>query len=221
VFDLGGVMTKPLFRRPRGADERQLGLLACFLREVAEVYALPTGDHDLHLLETGRLTEAEYLTRLCDRHAAEGNPRIDPAAARQMLFGRGMVAFEPMVDAVRRVRRAGYRTALLTNNAREWEPTWRPQFPIDELFDVVLDSSVVGLRKPDPAIYRLTCERLGLQPSECIFVDDLPCNVDAAREVGMEALLCSDGAATAVEVLRRLVGEAAEDGHRESAGAPG
>jgi putative hydrolase of the HAD superfamily len=116
-----------------------------------------------------------------------------------------MVASEAMIDAVRRVRAAGHRTALLTNNAREWEATWRVLMPFDELFDVILDSSAVGLRKPDPAIYRLTCERLGLDPAECLFVDDLECNVAAARALGMEALLCSDGPATAVEVLRRML----------------
>ena len=77
--------------------------------------------------------------------------------------------------------------------------------PFDELFDVILDSSAVGLRKPDPAIYRLTCERLGLDLAECLFVDDLECNVAAARALGMEALLCSDGPATAAEVVRRML----------------
>jgi putative hydrolase of the HAD superfamily len=205
-------MTLPLFRRRPGADERQLSLHGWFLREVAEVYALPTGDHDLHLLETGRLAESEYFERLCDRHAAAGHPRIDPVEVREILFGRPMVVSEVMVDAVRRVRAAGHRTALLTNNAREWEATWRALLPFDELFDVILDSSVVGLRKPDPAIYRLTCERLGLQPSECLFVDDLECNVVAARELGMEGLLCSNGPATAAEVLRRMVDGGAPDG---------
>jgi putative hydrolase of the HAD superfamily len=204
VFDLGGVMTLPLFRRHPRADERQRSLFAWFLQEVQEVYALTTCDHDLHLLETGRLTEAEYFAGLCDRHAAAGHPRIDPAEARAILFGRPMTASEVMVDAVRRVRAAGHRTALLTNNAREWQPTWRALMPFDELFDVVLDSCEVGLRKPDPAIYRLACARLGLEPSECLFVDDLACNVEAARELGMEALLCADGPATAAEVLRRM-----------------
>jgi len=202
-------MTQPLFRRPPDAGDELISLLGHFLREVAEVYALPTGDHDLHLLETGRLTEREYFTRLCDRHTAGGGPSIDPTAAREMLFGRGMVRCDAMVDAVLRVRGAGYRTALLTNNAREREPGWRPLFAVDELFDDIVDSSVVGLRKPDPAIYRLTCERLGLRPAECLFVDDLPCNVDAARQVGMEALLCTDCTATAAKVLRRLVGNGA------------
>lgn len=198
-------MTLPLFRRPRGADERTLSLLGSFLREVAEVYALPTGDHDLHLLETGRLSEADYIARLCNRHAADGHPRLEPGEAREILLGRPMVTSQVMVDAVRRVRAAGHRTALLTNNAREWEPAWRALMPVDDLFDIVLDSSVVGLRKPDPAIYHLTCERLELQPAECLFVDDLECNVEAARAVGMEALLCADGPATAAEVLRRML----------------
>ena len=197
-------MTLPLFRRPPGAGERQLGFLGWFLREVNAVYALPTGDHDLHLLETGRLTEAEFFVRLCERHAAGGHDRIDPAEARDILFGRPMVASEVMVDAVRRVRAAGHRTALLTNNAREWGVTWRPLIPLEELFDLVLDSSEIGLRKPDPAIYRLTCRELGLAPVECLFVDDLECNVVAARELGMAALLCADGPATAAEVLRRM-----------------
>ncbi len=198
-------MTLPPFRLRRGAGERTLSLLGCFLREVGEVYALPTGDHDLHQLETGRLTEAEYLVRLCDRHAAEGHDRIDPGIAREILVGRPMVASAVMVEAVRQVRGAGHRTALLTNNVREWELAWRALMPFDELFDVTVDSSAVGLRKPDPAIYRLTCERLGLDPVQCLFVDDLECNVAAARELGMEALLCSDGPATAAEVLRRML----------------
>jgi putative hydrolase of the HAD superfamily len=212
VFDLGGVMTEPFFRRPPEADALLTGLLGAFLREAAEVYHLPTGDFDLHLLETGRLTEAEYFARLCERHAAAGNPRLDPAQARRMLFGRPLVACEAMVEAVRRVRAAGYRTGLLTNNAREWGATWRQVVPLDDLFDVVLDSSAVGLRKPDPAIYRLACEQLGVAPAECLFVDDLECNVVAARRLGMEALLCGDGATTAGEVLRRLVGDGASTG---------
>jgi putative hydrolase of the HAD superfamily len=197
-------MTKPPFRRRRGADDRTLSLLGCFLQEVAEVYALPTGEHALHLLETGRMTEAEYFARLCDRHAASGQPRLDPVAAREMLVGRPMVASEVMIDAVRRLRGAGISTALLTNSVREWEAGWRPLMPFDELFDVLIDSSVVGLRKPDPEIYRLTCRRLALDPSDCLFVDDLECNVEAARAVGMHALHCTNAEVTAAEVLRLL-----------------
>jgi putative hydrolase of the HAD superfamily len=72
---------------------------------------------------------------------------------------------------------------------REWESRWRSKLPeIDELFEVVVDSAFVGMRKPDPAIYELTAHRLGVRPQECVFVDDLEINCDAARELGMAAV---------------------------------
>ena len=84
---------------------------------------------------------------------------------------------------MRELRGRGLRTALLTNNVREWEPLWRAKLPeIDELFEVVVDSAFVGLRKPDPAIYELTLERLGgVRAERCVFVDDLDVNCEAAR----------------------------------------
>jgi putative hydrolase of the HAD superfamily len=81
--------------------------------------------------------------------------------------------------------------ALLTNNVREWEPRWRAMLPeIDEIFEVVVDSAFVGIRKPEPEIYQLTLERIGggLGPQECLFVDDVEDNVAAARRLGMTAV---------------------------------
>jgi putative hydrolase of the HAD superfamily len=95
-----------------------------------------------------------------------------------------------MIEFVRGLRARGVRNALLTNNVREWEPLWRSKLPeIDELFDVVIDSAFVGMRKPDPAIFELTLERLGgAAPERCVFVDDLEPNCDAARTLGMAAV---------------------------------
>ena len=63
--------------------------------------------------------------------------------------------------------------ALLTNNVREWEPLWRSMLPVDEIFELVVDSAFVGCRKPDPEIYEITLERLGLAAGSCLFVDDV------------------------------------------------
>jgi epoxide hydrolase-like predicted phosphatase len=93
-----------------------------------------------------------------------------------------------MIEYVRELRDRGLRTALLTNNVREWEARWRPMLPeIDEIFEVVVDSAFVGMRKPEPEIYLLTLERLGggIEPADCVFVDDIAINCDAARELGM------------------------------------
>ena len=78
----------------------------------------------------------------------------------------------------------GVRLAMLTNNVREWEPLWRAKLPVDEIFETVVDSAFVGMRKPDPAIYAIVLERLELPAAACAFVDDIAINVEAARALG-------------------------------------
>jgi putative hydrolase of the HAD superfamily len=105
------------------------------------------------------------------------------------------------------LRSDGVRTALLTNNVREWESLWRSDV-IDELFEVVVVSASVGLRKPDPAIYTLTLERLdgSISPEECVFVDDLEINCEAARRLGMTAVHFVD-AGQAIPEIRSALAE--------------
>ena len=220
IFDLGGVMTEPLGRhRETIVDPVQLDLLRFFVNEFKDVYHLPTGAHDLHLLETGAISDEEFFERMATRYiAAGGHEAVDAGVAEHVIFGGGLPACGAMIDAVRQVKGAGYRTALLTNISRSGEALWRSLLPVDELFDVVVDSSQVGLRKPDPAIFLLTCERLGLAPQECLFVDDLRCNVDAATELGMTTIQCDDPVVIADEVVEMLLGRAAA-AEPESAGA--
>ena len=202
-------MTEPLFRDFTHVPEAYLGLVKFFLQDFRDVYHLPTGAHDLHLLETGRLTDDEFFDRLCARWASESDERVDPREAQRYVWGKSMVACGAMEDAVRQLRGAGIRTALLTNISRDGEAIWRSLVPTDELFDTVIDSSKVGLRKPDPQIYLLTCERLGLQPQECLFVDDLRCNIEAATALGMDTIHCHDPVDIADEVVRRFLGHSA------------
>jgi putative hydrolase of the HAD superfamily len=209
IFDLGGVMTEPLFRHRSDVPPEYLGLVAFFLTEFRDHYHLPTGAHDLHLLEIGKIGDDEFFERMSARYAEAGNEPVDPREAQKVIFGRGMVACAAMADAVRQIRDAGYKTAMLTNISREGESLFRELFPVDELFDVVVDSSKVGLRKPDPEIYRLTCDRLGIPPERCLFIDDLLCNVEAAGALGMQTILCLDPVEVADEVVQRLLGHAA------------
>jgi putative hydrolase of the HAD superfamily len=96
-----------------------------------------------------------------------------------------------MIHRIRELRAEGYRTAILTNNVREWGRYWKGSIPL-ELFDVVVDSCDVGLRKPDPSIFRLTCRRLGVVPEAAVFLDDTRNHVEAARQVGLHAILVRD-----------------------------
>jgi putative hydrolase of the HAD superfamily len=148
-------------------------------------------EHDWHLLETGRLTLDEFHDRLVARsEAALGRP-LELGVYAQFLRDLGVGVHWMMVQRVRQLRAEGYRTAILTNNVREWGRYWKASIPLD-LFDVVVDSCEVGLRKPDPAIFRLTCERLEVAPEAAVFLDDLRRHVDAARSMGLHAILVRD-----------------------------
>jgi epoxide hydrolase-like predicted phosphatase len=144
------------------------------------------GRHPLFELEKGALTEKEFLERL----GAELGGR-EMHSMRETYFAN-LHENEPMVSYLRSLRDSGeVRLALLTNNVREWEPLWRAKLPdVDELFEVIVDSGFVGMRKPEPEIYLLTVERLGggLRPEECVFIDDIEVNCDAATELGMTAV---------------------------------
>jgi putative hydrolase of the HAD superfamily len=97
-----------------------------------------------------------------------------------------------MIAFMTSLRAEGYRMALLTNNVREWELRWRSLAPIEDLFELVVDSAFVGVRKPDPKIYELAVSGLGVAAAECLFVDDIELNCDAARAAGMSAVVFRD-----------------------------
>ena len=183
ICDFGGVLTSPL-ADAFAAYGRRSGITPEELR-AAMVAATEAdgGRSPLFELERGHIAEADFLARL---EAHLGGRRLD--GFREAYFA----ALEPnaaMISAVRAQRNRGVRTALLTNNVREWEPLWRSMLPVDEIFEVVVDSGFVGLRKPDPAIYELTLERLdAVRAEECLFIDDIDINCHAARELGMSAV---------------------------------
>jgi len=184
ICDFGGVLTTPLqagflaYQEEAGVSLEELGIAMARATE-------EHGDHPLFVLERGEISEAEFGERL-ERHLGA---HFDVNRLRTLFF-EGLEPNTPMIELVGELRDRGIRTALLTNNVREWEPLWRAKLPeVDELFELIVDSAFVGLRKPDPAIYSLTLERLGgVAPERCVFVDDLDVNCDTARELGMTAV---------------------------------
>jgi putative hydrolase of the HAD superfamily len=144
--------------------------------------------HDFHALEMGQLSLGDYLTGL-ERRAPEvlGRP-LDLTAYRAFTAASAIAVHWPVVHRVRRLRDDGVRLALLTNNVREFGDAWRATFPVDELFPTVVDSSEVGMRKPDPRIYEHTCELLDVEPTVAVFLDDNEDNVAAAGLLGLETV---------------------------------
>ena len=197
ICDFGGVLTSPLvegflaYQDETGVGPEDLGRA---MARAAEEH----GEPPLFELERGEISEAEFWRRL-----APGLPDSFELERLRALYFERLHPNRPMIDYVRELRARGLRTALLTNNVREWEPLWRAKLPeIDELFEVVVDSAFVGMRKPDPVIFELTLERLGgLRPEDCVFLDDLEPNCRAAARLGMAAVRYEepDGAIAAVE----------------------
>ena len=204
VSDFGGVLTTPLIgafsRLQEGVD------IPTEAYGEAMAHALARdGVHPLFALERGEISEADFLARL--------ERGLEAALGRRVSLNgfaaRLMAALQPnheLFDHFRALRRErGLRFALCTNNVREWEPLWRPKLPIDDVFDVVVDSAFVGTRKPEPEIYAITLERLGLPATACAFLDDLEVNVEAARAAGMHGIVFRD-TARAIAELTSLLG---------------
>jgi putative hydrolase of the HAD superfamily len=195
VFDLGGVVyPSPLdaFR----AYERDHGLPDRFISEV--VLADPERGA-WSRLERGELRFDEF----CDAFDTECAAHGGTVSTRELMEGvvTGLDARPMMVRAIASVRRHGLKTGALTNN---WagDPTTDEDRPSSnaEWFDVVVESAVEGLRKPDPRIYRLVCERLGVAPADTVFLDDLGANLKPARELGMTTIKVEDPDAALAEL---------------------
>jgi putative hydrolase of the HAD superfamily len=187
ISDFGGVLTTPLISSFAVLQD-QTGVPMEELGEAMGRIEREDGSHPLYELEVGRLTEAEFLRKLGDALEPALGHRPELHRFREIYF-EALHPNEPMIDLMREAKAGGYRMGLLTNNVREWEPLWRGMLPVDEIFEVIVDSAFVGHRKPEPEIYELTLERLGgVAAEECLFIDDLDVNCDAARELGMTAV---------------------------------
>jgi putative hydrolase of the HAD superfamily len=221
ICDFGGVLTTPLFHA-FAAYQDEVGVpfeeMVRAIQEIAE----ETGRHPLYELEKGHISEAEFVRSI------EQRLDVHLRGMRETYFDH-IHPNEPMIELMRRLRNSGLRMALLTNNVREWEPHWRAKLPdVDEIFEVIVDSAFVGMRKPEPEIYELTLARLrgdpsalrgdasgsplgrtprpdgGLAPGECLFVDDVDVNCDTARGLGMRAVHFVDNEQAIAEVEAAL-----------------
>jgi len=198
IFDLGGVVLgSPLHAIAQ--YERELGIPGNFVNRVV---ADTAPDGAWSRLERGEISmEAFY-----DAFETECREAGQTLSARTMFERMGAASLPRpiMLEAIRRIRAEGFLTAALTNNWAENEeevardtgrnsdpkedPTRDGTRALSDRFDVFIESSVEGLRKPDPRIYTLTCERLGVQPTEAAFLDDIGSNLKAARALGMTTI---------------------------------
>ena len=193
LIDWGGVLTTDLFASFASFFEQE-GL------DTAQVRTLFRDDRDARRLlidmETGAITEEEFEPRLAEALGV---------AEYANLIDRMMAGAQPdpvMIAAVRAAKRAGVRTGLVSNS---WGTRRYPRDLLTELFDGIVISGEEGTRKPDSRMYELGAQRIGLPPEACVYVDDLPFNLEPAAALGM-ATVHHEDAGTTVAELERLLG---------------
>jgi epoxide hydrolase-like predicted phosphatase len=204
VVDYGGVLTNTLaetmaaWAEADGLDVSEFG--GAMKTWLGSSYGADSATNPVHALERGELEMSQFEAGLAARLTARDGAPIEAEG----LLGRMFAGFKVqpvMLDALRHSRAAGVKTALLSNS-------WGMDYPRDgwdELFDVVVISGEVGMRKPEPEIFLHTAERLGLPPEQCVMVDDIATNVRGATAVGMVGVHHVEPAGT-IEELERLFG---------------
>lgn len=206
ISDFGGVLTSPLAGSFRTFADRS-GITLAMMGRAFETLHERSGAHPLHELECGRMTETAFVSGFQQALCEVAGREVVLAGFSELLGD--LLPNKPMIELMASLRDEGYRMALLTNNVREWEQRWRALAPIDEIFEVVVDSAFVGMRKPDPEIYELCLARLGVGAGECLFVDDRQDNRAGAVAVGMRAVRYVDAQQATAEIRAALGGAGA------------
>ena len=217
IFDFGGVITTSPFEA-FARYEADNGLPDGFIRRLN---ATNPDDNAWDRLERNEV-DLDGFVELFEAEAEAAGHRVDGRAVLSLLSGELRPS---MVEALRRCR-ARLRTAIVTNNflvgdaAADGAPRGGPMAEVLDHVDVLVESSRVGLRKPDPAIYRLVCDELGVEPVEAVFLDDLGVNLKPARAMGMTTIKVVDPEEALAE-LERVVGFPLRAGVGPAPAAPG
>lgn len=182
IFDVGGVLI-----RTHNWDGRHKWAVR-FGLETAEFERFVFNDESGRQAQLGQKTEKMHWQWLRDYF------KLDEAGLAEMRrdFFAGDRLNEPWVEYIKRLRRAGYRTALLSNFGDNARRLWTEVYPFIEYFDGVIISAEVGLMKPDPKIYHLALESAGVKPEEALFIDDFIENIEGARAVGLSTIHFTD-----------------------------
>ena len=194
LVDFGGVLTTNVFESFRAFCEAE-GLEPDTVKEMFR--SRGEGLSLLRQLERGELTVETFEPKFA---AVLGIEERSEGMVERLFSGVG--PDERMVEAVRRARGAGVPTGLISNS---WGRTTYDEQLIEELFDAAVISGDVGMHKPEPDIFHLGAERIGVPPEQCVFVDDLRENCEGAEAVGMTAIL-HRGADSTLPELARLLG---------------
>ena len=204
IFDLGGVIMKN--GGPRDFTRRYPDHDPAVVAElVMGPHHLDT-DHPWHRVERGEITLAECRALTKAKMDDAGIVATVPAEKPPTTGGPAFTfqLNDDMVTFIHDLKTAGFPIGILTNNVKEFREWWWPLMDFASIFDTIVDSHEVGMRKPNPAIYHLTMDRIGATPARTVFLDDLHANVAAANAVGMHGVLVEEDSSGAISRAREL-----------------
>lgn len=190
IFDVGGVLIRTQSRIRREQWAARLGMEYWDFENFVF-----SGESGLQA-QLGQKSSDEHWRWLGNYF---GLDETDLANMRRDFFADDAMN-KPLVAYIKRLRRAGYRTGLLSNYNDEARSLWTTVYPFIQQFDTVIISAEVGLMKPDPRIYHLAVEQLGVKPKESLFIDDFIENVEAAQKIGLPAIHYTDPEAVQVQL---------------------
>jgi len=187
IFDLGGVVISSPMQAFFDAEKR-MGLTPNFLNKVI----VANGEKSAWArLERGELSMNQTFFTAFDQEMSDaGAPGLNSKALMQNMASSATVN-ECMITAIQKLKANGFKVAALTNNWRDPQ-TDGFAIPLKDNFDLLVESAVEGMQKPDPRIYQICCQRLGVNPEQAIFLDDIGRNVKAARALGMQTIKVID-----------------------------
>ncbi|MDC1388547.1 HAD family phosphatase [Acidimicrobiales bacterium] len=182
LFDYSGVLTTSL-RMP--TDDVPYDPDALFVEMAAALAS--TEPHRWHELERGEISLVDFCAWV-EALVPGASSLFAMDGAHNVMANLSLI--DDRLVLVGELKAQGLRTGLVTNNVAEWQPFWLPRLPMG-LFEIVIDSAGVGHRKPEPGIYELAMQRLGIvEPSTVLFIDDFEWNVAGATDIGMVGLHC-------------------------------
>jgi putative hydrolase of the HAD superfamily len=202
ISDFGGVLTTPLVQSFMAFQDRT-GITTEVLGKAMQAATEANGGNPLFEMERGEITEVAFLDKLTDSLEPLLGHRPEMHRFKEIYF-EALEPNPPMIELMRELKATGYRMAMLTNNVQEWEPWWRPMLPVDEIFEMVVDSGFVGCRKPESQIYELTLDRIAMPAESCLFVDDVLVNCEGAEKTGMTAVHFQDNEQAIADVRAAL-----------------
>jgi putative hydrolase of the HAD superfamily len=204
IFDFGGVLTDDPFRMMAPVAESINMTPHEFAAIAIGMGDYGAGDHPWHQLERDEIHLDDYNAAVITIAQSMGHPTFPPLPVERI--GTLVQQLRPqMLDFIAQLRAMDIGTAICTNNVRALS-RWRGDMNADELVDVVVDSSEVGMRKPEARMFHHVADQLACAPSACLFLDDMQANIDGARAIGMHAILVSEPDA-AIEQARNLLAQ--------------